>query len=124
MIDLLEERGSLRTDLIAAMKLYQQFFEALGSEIMNALLFEWSQGNGAARAWISQARESNLKLMKKVQELAKRRGEIQHEFSSMQMILPFDILRLQNLINSKSVTVEYITQLVDEVLMPVYSGGK
>lgn len=124
LIDLLEETGSLRSDLIAAMELYHRFFESVGSAILNAMLFEFSQKNKESQLWMRRAREGNIEVMKKVQHFAIQRGEIHHEFSRIQMTLPFNLLRLEYIINSSSVTKEYITQLVDEVLMPIYSKDK
>lgn len=121
MIDLLKDEGSLRADLIAVMELFQLLFEKVGLSVLGAMLFELRQRNEKSLLWLNQARESNIKVMKKVQGFAIRRGEIKHEFSRMQMILPFDILRLENLMNGGSLTKNYIIQLVDEVLMPIYS---
>ncbi|QTN00305.1 TetR family transcriptional regulator [Sediminibacillus dalangtanensis] len=121
MIDLLKDKGSLREDLIAVMELFQQLFRKVGLGVLDAMLFELRQGNEESLLWLNQAHESNIKVMKKVQGFAMRRGEIKHEFSRMQMILPFNILRMENLMNGKKLTKEYIIQLVDEVLMPMYT---
>jgi AcrR family transcriptional regulator len=124
MIDLFEENGSLRADLLAAIRLYHKFSEAVGPEVLSAMLFELSQKNQGSQRWVKQAREGNIELMKKIQEFASQRGEINHEFSTLQMTLPFDLLRLEYIINSGNVTDEYMTQLVDEVLLPIYLGKK
>ncbi|MFB5269548.1 TetR/AcrR family transcriptional regulator [Paenibacillus enshidis] len=120
MIDLVQEKGSLREDLSAVLELYQQFLEAVGPEIMSAILFELSQKNEQFQQLSVRGRESNIAVMKKVQEFARQRGEISHEFSVMQMSLPFDILRFENMVRGGRVSKEYLSQLVDEVLMPVY----
>lgn len=120
MIDLVQEKGSLREDLLAVLELYQQFLEAVGPEIMSAILFELSQKNEQFQQLSVRGRESNIAVMKKVQEFARQRGEISHEFSVMQMSLPFDILRFENMVRGGRVSKEYLSQLVDEVLMPVY----
>ncbi|MDP4099324.1 TetR/AcrR family transcriptional regulator [Paenibacillus sp. P96] len=120
MIDLVQENGSLREDLLAVLELYQQFLEAVGPEIMSALLFELSQKNEQFQQLSVRGRESNIEVMRKVQKFARQRGEIRHEFSVMQMSLPFDILRFEHMIRGGKVSKEYLSQLVDEVLMPVY----
>ncbi|MFB5678017.1 TetR/AcrR family transcriptional regulator [Paenibacillus terreus] len=120
LIDLVQEQGSLREDLLAALELYQQFLEAVGPELTSAILFELSQKNEHFRELSIRGRESNMDMMKKVQEFARQRGEIKHEFSVMQMSLPFDILRFENMVRGGNVSKEYLNQLVDEVLMPVY----
>jgi len=123
-IDLLKDQGSLRLNLLAAMELYQLFFESVGLEVLSAVLFELSQNNKESQLWLSQAREGNIGLMKKVLSFAKQRGEINREFSNVQMTLPFDLLRLEYIVNNENVTKEYMAQLVDEVLLPVYSVGE
>jgi|SRR5699024_5393723 len=124
MIDLLKNNGSLREDLIAVMELYQQLFEKIGLGVLGAMLFELRQRNEKPLLWLNKARESNIKVMKKIQGFAIKRGEIKHEFSRIQMMLPFDILRLENLMNGGNLTKEYIIQLVDEVLIPIYYKEK
>src|SRR5699024_3514420 len=99
-------------------------FEKIDLGVLGAMLFELRQRNEKSLLWLNQARESNIKVMKKVQGFAIQRGEIKHEFSRIQMILPFDILRLENLINEGDLTKDYIIQLVDEVLMPMYYQEK
>ncbi|WP_161491026.1 TetR/AcrR family transcriptional regulator [Anoxybacillus sp. UARK-01] len=120
MIELINERGSLRADLLAVVELYQQFFEAIGPKVISAILFELSQKNSHLQLWFNRALESNMKIMRKIQDFAKKRGEINHEFSLMQMSLPFDLLRFENVIRGGNVSKEYLTQLVDEILMPIY----
>ena len=121
MIDLLKDKGSLREDLIAVIELFQQLFRKIGLGVLDAMLFELRQGNEESLLWLNKAQESNVKVMEKVQHFARQRGEIQHEFSTIQMILPFNILRIENLMNGRNLTREYIIQLVDEVLMPMYT---
>jgi len=43
------------------------------------------------RTWSEQAYNINIKIMKKVEEYARRRGKIKREFTEMQMSLPFDL---------------------------------
>lgn len=122
-IDLLTDKGSLRMDLLAAMELYYQFFKSVGLEVLSAVLFELSQNNKESQLWLSQARDGNIALMKKVLGFAKQRGEINREYSRVQMTLPFDLIRLEYIVNNENVTKEYMARLVDEVLLPVYSNG-
>ncbi|MGG3691586.1 TetR/AcrR family transcriptional regulator [Heyndrickxia ginsengihumi] len=124
MIDLLQDKGSLRGNLLTVVQLYQQFFEAVGPEILSAMVFELSQKKELFQQFGERARESNFIMMKKIQHFAKQNGEINHEFTPMQMSLPFDLLRFENLIRGGNVSEEYLIKLVDEVLMPIYSGEK
>ncbi len=122
MIDLFQDQGSLRADLLAVVNIYQRFFKAVGPKLLGAVLTEIARNHERFRDWFEQARESNLKIMKKVEEYAKRRGEIAHDFTELQMGLPFDLLRVENIIRHEEITQAYLIRLVDEVLLPVFSG--
>lgn len=122
MIDLFQDQGSLRANLLAVVAIYQRFFDALGPKLLGSVLAEFSRNHERFRAWSEQARSSNIKVMKKVEEYAKQRGEIARDFTEIQMSLPFDLLRVENIIRNEKVTAAYLTRLVDEVLMPVFSS--
>ncbi|WEG11086.1 TetR/AcrR family transcriptional regulator [Pullulanibacillus sp. KACC 23026] len=124
MIDLVQEKGSLRLDLLGVVEVYQQFFDAASPEVLSAMLLELSKKNEKFKQWSIRARESNIEIMKKIEGFAKERGEINHEFTSMQMSLPFDLLRSVNIISGGTVTKDYLIQLVDEVLLPIFSGNR
>ncbi|MCU6792523.1 TetR/AcrR family transcriptional regulator [Paenibacillus sp. WQ 127069] len=122
MIDLVQKKGSLRADLLAAVELYQQFLEAVGAELMSAILYELSQRNEKFRLFSIRGLESNIEVMEKIQAFAIQRGDLKHELSIMQMSLPFDLLRFENMMRGGKVSKEYLTQLVDDVLMPIYTA--
>jgi len=124
MIDLFRDQGSLRADLLAVAGIYQRFFDAVGPKLLGAVLTEFSRNHERFRDWSGQARDNHLKVMKKVEENAKRRGEIAHDFTEMQMSLPFDLLRVENIIRHEKITQAYLTRLVDEVLLPVFAGKR
>ncbi|WMT39338.1 TetR/AcrR family transcriptional regulator [Paenibacillus sp. D2_2] len=122
MIDLIQNKGSLRLDLLSVVEIYQQFFETISSEVLSATLLVLSQKNDSVKEWSVSARNSNMQVMKRIEGFAKERGEIHHEFTTMQMSLPFDFLRVENIMRGGAVTREYQIQLVDEVLLPIFSG--
>jgi len=121
MIDLFRDQGSLRADLLEVVGIYQRFFDAVGQKLMSAVMTEFSRNYERFRDWFERARDSNVRMMKIVEANAKRRGEITHDFTEMQMRLPFDLLRIENVIRHERVTAAYLTRLVDEVLLPVFS---
>lgn len=120
LLELVVEQGTLREDLLAVLKLYQQFLDSVGPELVSAILYELSQNNESLRALSIRGQEGNVEMMKKIMGFAKRRGEVNAEFSVMQMSLPFDLLRYENMIRGGRVTEEYLGQFVDEVLMPMF----
>jgi len=121
MIDLFRDQGSLRADLLEVVGIYQRFFDAVGQKLMSAVMTEFSRNYERFRDWFERALDSNVRMMKIVEANAKRRGEITHDFTEMQMRLPFDLLRIENVIRHERVTAAYLTRLVDEVLLPVFS---
>ncbi|MGG6312150.1 TetR/AcrR family transcriptional regulator [Paenibacillus macerans] len=121
LIDLVQEQGDLRADLLAVLELYQQFLDTVGPEITSAILFELSRKNEQFREFSIRGQESNIEVMNKILEFARRRGEIQGELSVMQMSLPFDLLRFENMMRGGNVTKAYLDQFVDGVLMPIYT---
>lgn len=120
MVDLIQDQGSLRLDLLRVVEIYQQFFKVISSEVLSATLFELSQKKERLKEWSVSARESNIQAMKRIEGFAKKRGELHHEFTDMQMSLPFDFLRVENILRGGAVTKEYQIQLVDEVLLPIF----
>lgn len=124
MIDWVQDKGDLRADLFAVLELYQQFLDAAGPEITSAIMFELSRNNERFREFSLRGQKSNIEIMRKIEGFARRRGEIRHDFSVMQMSLPFDLLRFENMMRGGKVTKEYLEQLVDEVLMPIYTKEK
>lgn len=121
MIDLFRDQGSLRADLLEVVGIYQRFFDAVGQKFMSAVMIEYSRNYERFRDWFEQAFDSNVRMMKWVEENAKRRGEITHDFTELQMRLPFDLLRIENVVRHGRITPAYLTRLVDEVLLPVFS---
>lgn len=120
LIDLIEDRGSLRADLLAMLAQYHQFQEMAGAVLTHAILFELSQGQEQFRGLFDRAYRGNIEGMQKIQEFARRRGEIRHKFTDMQMSLPFDLLRFEKIVRGGAVTETYLTRLVDEVLLPIF----
>lgn len=62
--------------------------------------------------------------MKKIQEFAKKRGDIVGDFTVFQMQLPFSLIRYEYMMQGGNLTESYLNQLVDEVLMPIYLNYK
>jgi len=124
MIDLFRDQGSLRADLLEVVGIYQRFFDAVGQKLLGAVMTEFHRNVERFRDWFEQALNSNRRIMKIVEENAKRRGEINHDFTELQMRLPFDLLRIENVIRHRKITTAYLTRLVDEVLLPVFSNDQ
>lgn len=120
LFDKIEDTGSLRGDLLLLLTLYQRVYAEVGSEIMNAFLFEMSQNNKRIADVKINVTNKNILIMKKLLEFAKVRGDKLKEVSEMTLTLPFDLTRMENIMHKDVVDESRLELLVDEVLLPVF----
>ena len=131
LIDKIEDTGSLRSDLLQLLVLYQRFYTGVGTEIMNVILFEMSQSSekvtdiktGKIEKKTADIKigemEKNILVMKKLLRLAKARGDKLKEVDDMTLVLPFDLIRMENIFR-QVVDSKRLELLVDEILLPVF----
>jgi AcrR family transcriptional regulator len=120
LIDNIIDTGSLRGDLLHLLTLYQRFNVEVGPEIVNAVLFEMSQNNANVPLFSRNATEKNILAMGKVVALAQARGEKIRNLSPRALALPFDLIRMDNLLYRATIDAKHLEQLVDEILLPVF----
>jgi AcrR family transcriptional regulator len=119
-IDMLEDTGSLRGDLLYMLTLYQRFYIEVGPEIMNAMLFEMSQNSPTMVAIGQNAVKRNIVAMRKVLDFARMRDEKVKKVSEFALRLPFDLIRMQYLLHRTAIDARQLESLVDEILLPVF----
>ena len=119
-IDMLEDTGSLRGDLLHMLTLYQRYYIEVGPEIMNAMLFEMSQNSPTMVAIGQNAVKKNILAMRKVLDFARMRGEKVKNVSEFALRLPFDLIRMQYLLHRIAIDARQLELLVDEILLPVF----
>ncbi len=122
LIDKIVDTGSLRGDLLLLLRLYQRVYIEVGPSIMNAILFELSQNNERVDKVKIKAEGKNIRVMKKILELAQIRGEKVKEVSDMTLTLPFGLIRMRYILGGDEITEEQLEQIVDEVLLPVFKA--
>lgn len=122
LIDKIEDTGTLRGDLVTLLTLYQRIYTETGREIMNAFLFEIGQGSKKFADEKEDVKTKNLQVMKKLLKNAKSRGENIKEVSDTALSLPFNLLRMENILYRNTVDKNRLVLLVDEILMPVFSA--
>jgi AcrR family transcriptional regulator len=120
-IDMLEDTGSLRGDLLRLLTLYQRYYIAVGPEIMNAMLFEMSQNSPAMVAIGQNAVKKNILATQKALDFARMRGERVKNVSEFALRLPFDLIRMQYLLHRTAIGARQVELLVDEILLPVFA---
>ena len=119
-IDMIEDTGSLRGDLLHLVTMYQHFYIEVGPEIMNAMLFEASQNSPTMVAIGQNAVKRNISAMRKVLDFARMRGEKVKDVSEFALRLPFDLIRMQYVLHRIVLDARQLETLVDEILMPVF----
>lgn len=120
LIDRIENTGTLRGDLINLLTLYQSTYTEIGPEIMSAALFEIGQANKKVSEAEADVTAKNILVMQKLLKNAKSRGEKIKMVSDITLTLPFNLIRLENLMY-KNVDSNRIALFVDEILLPVFT---
>jgi len=120
LIDRIENTGSLRGDLLQLLTLYQSVYVEVGHEIMNAILFEMGQDYKKMSEIEVNATNKNIQIMRKLLGFAKNRGEKIKEVSDATLTLPFDLIRVENLLRKDVIDANRLELLVDEILLPVF----
>jgi len=120
LIDRIEDTGSLRSDLLQLLTLYQSIYVEVGHEIMNAIIFEMGHDNKKMSEIEVNATNKNILIMRKLLGYAKNRGEKLKEVSDATLTLPFDLIRVENLLRKDVIDANRLELLVDEILLPVF----
>ena len=120
LIDRIENTGTLRGDLLNLLILYQSTYAEIGPEILSAVLFEIGQINNKVPEAEVDAAAKNILVMRKLLKNAKSRGEKIKMVSDITLTLPFNLIRLENLMY-KNVDSNRIALFVDEILLPVFT---
>jgi AcrR family transcriptional regulator len=118
--DEIQKTESLREDLLQLLTLYQKVYMGVGPEIMSAFLFELSQNNDKIAEIKIIAKEKNIMIMKKLLEFAKERGDRIKKVSNETLVLPFDLIRIENVMWKSEIDESRLASLVDEILIPVF----
>ncbi len=118
--DEIQKTESLREDLLQLLTLYQKVYMGVGPEIMSAFLFELSQNNDKIAEIKIIAKEKNIMIMKKLLEFAKERGDRIKKVSNETLVLPFDLIRIENILRKNDIDEDRLASLIDEILLPVF----
>ena len=120
LIDKIEDTGSLRGDLLQLLTLYQTIYTEVGPEIMNAILYEMGQNKQNKAEITVNAINKNILVMRKLLAFAKSRGEKIKKVSDATLTLPFDLIRVENLLSKDIIDRKRLELFVDEILLPVF----
>ncbi len=118
--DEIQKTESLRDDLLQLLTIYQKVYVEVGSEIMSAFLFELSQNNEEIAEIKIIAKKKNIMTMRKLLGFAKERGDRIKKVSNETLVLPFDLIRIENVMWKSEIDENRLESLVDEILIPVF----
>lgn len=120
--DELTDNGDLRKDLLQLLTVYQKVHTEIGAEIINNYYFLRAQDKDDTKELPihKQAIEKYLDATKKILTNAEKRGEKIKKTSQITLMLPYDLIRTENLIRPTNISKKRLTMMVDEILMPVF----
>jgi AcrR family transcriptional regulator len=115
------DTGSLREDLIAWLTGFTNYLQTIGMETIRGLIAEqFTQIPGTT---LSKESHSGIQDISIMLEHAKERGEIQHsQFAPRILSLPINLLQHELLISNTSLSYKAITEIVDDIFMPLVTG--
>ena len=118
----LKDNGSLREDFIQLLTVYQKAYSEIGAEIINNYYFLRSQDKDDANELPvhQQAIVKYLNATKEILTNAEKRGEKIKKTSQITLMLPYDLIRTENLIRPNAITKKRLAMMVDEILLPVF----
>lgn len=118
----LKDNGDLRKDLLQLLTVYQKVHTEIGAEIINNYYFLRAQDKEDTKELPlhKQAVEKYLSATKKILTNAEKRGEKIKKTSQITLMLPYDLIRTENLIRPTNISKKRLTMMVDEILMPVF----
>ncbi len=118
----LKDTSSLRNDLLQLLTVFQNTYNKIGAEIINNYYFLRTQDkdNNQETEIHKKAVNKYLTTMEKILLKAESRGEKIKNVNRVTLMLPFDIIRTENLIRPENINNERLSIMVDEVLLPVF----
>lgn len=120
LFDSIQKTESLREDLLQMLTLYQKVYMEVGPEIMSAFIFELSQNNEKIAEIKVIAKRKNIMIMEKLMEFARERSDKIKKVSNETLMLPFDLIRIENIMRKSDIDENRLVSLVDEILLPVF----
>lgn len=120
--DELRDEGSLREDLLQLITIYQKVHTEIGAEIINNYYFLRAQDKEENKELPihKQAIEKYTTVTENILTNAERRGEKIKKVTQISLMLPYDLIRIENLIRPNNITKKRLMSIVDEILLPVY----
>ncbi len=112
------DTGNLRDDVIIHYRSIVQLLKTVRSETIHGLMVEYHGDDLTSSAIL--ARQSGIETMMKILKHAELRGEVKIDKINPRVItLPGDLLRYEVLMTDNPVSDRTITEIVDDIFMPL-----
>lgn len=118
------DTGSLRDDLVNAFSHFIVATELVGPEFLRAMISALNHDNPQIQETFATARTGNLEIINNIIKQARARGELINEVSDETKLVPFEVLRYQLMVAQVPLTMAYIVNLVDEIILPALTTKK
>ncbi|WP_125565291.1 TetR-like C-terminal domain-containing protein [Companilactobacillus insicii] len=118
------DTGSLREDLIDFFGQLIKIFDIFGTEKLNGLVTDRLKSIPMEKLF--ETSNSDNKLQKSVEEIlknAEKRGELVFKNLSPRVLHLPSVLFINEVVSQESVTMAVITDIVDEILLPVFTAN-
>jgi AcrR family transcriptional regulator len=123
-LDEMKDTGSLRGDFIQFLTFYQHMYREIGADVLNNYFYLRMQDKENNREPVvhTAALDKYIRAMETILEKAQSRGEKVKKVSKATLMLPFDMIRMENLVRADNISKKRLESMVDEVLLPVFKA--
>ena len=121
----LEDTGSLEGDLLQLLITYQQIYSEIDPEVLNNYYYLRTQDKGKNKepAIHIKAVNKHIAAVKEILERAKVRGDQIKKVSTVTLMLPFDLIRMENLVRADHpINENRLKIMVQDILLTVFKA--
>ncbi|GEP19736.1 TetR/AcrR family transcriptional regulator [Pediococcus argentinicus] len=104
---------SLRENLITSLAHFDS-----SRQFLRAVLIELGNDNPVVHNYFNDLHRQQLYIMERIISQAQLDGELKHTVTDTVKLLPFNLLLYQAMVDQKDVSVDFVTTLVDEAIIP------
>lgn len=104
---------SLRDNLISSLSHFDG-----SQQFLRAVVIELGRDNPVVHKYFADLHKQQLYIMERMLSQAQLTGEIKHTVTDNVKLLPFDMLLYQAMVDQRPITEEYVTTLVDTIVLP------
>ena len=118
----LRPTGEMRADFVQLLTLYQGVYREIGPDIINNYFYIKTQNrqSGDEQHYHPDAVKLHIDAVEKILCAARDRGKKIRKVEKRTMMLPFDLIRMENLVLPGNVKAARIRMMVDDILLPVF----